>query len=149
MEFKSQKRCSICFVYKDLAEFNKNKCKYDGLQTFCRECSKHRSRRYYKDNVEKHRRVVTTRKSKLLAINRTKFLEYLKDKCCVDCAESDPIVLEFDHVRGQKENGISQLLSGGASWDTIYNEILKCEIRCANCHRRRTALTRNYFKIKT
>lgn len=48
------------------------------------------------------------------------------------------MVLEFDHVRGKKKYAISVILSGCLSMTTLKDEIDKCEIRCANCHRRIT-----------
>jgi hypothetical protein len=55
----------------------------------------------------------------------------------VDCGESDPIVLEFDHVRGVKRGEISRLKTM-VSLETLAEEIAKCDVRCANCHRRKT-----------
>lgn len=63
---------------------------------------------------------------------------YLSTHPCVDCGEGDPIVLEFDHVYGVKRLAVSHMI-GSFSWATIAEEIGKCEVRCANCHRRKTA----------
>lgn len=68
---------------------------------------------------------------------RMKVLAYLKEHPCVDCGENDPIVLEFDHVR-DKLLPVSVLVNNRVSWDMIMAEIEKCEVRCANCHRRKT-----------
>ena len=57
---------------------------------------------------------------------------------CVDCGESEPIVLEFDHVRGEKRRAVADMVSNYYSIKTIKEEIRKCEIRCANCHRKKT-----------
>jgi hypothetical protein len=57
--------------------------------------------------------------------------------CCVDCGLSDLVVLEFDHVVNKHAN-VTQLARRGCSLDCLKREIAKCEIRCANCHRRRT-----------
>jgi len=35
-----EKRCHHCDTKKDVSEFNKNKATYDGLETYCRLCSK-------------------------------------------------------------------------------------------------------------
>lgn len=68
--------------------------------------------------------------------------QYLLQHPCTDCGEGDPLVLEFDHVgEGNKITDISRMVSGGWSVPVIKDEIEKCEVCCANCHRRRT-LTR-------
>ena len=70
---------------------------------------------------------------------RGKLFEYISKKKCVDCGEKDPIVLEFDHTnRSKKFKQVSQMLSGHYSWESVLTEIGKCDIRCANCHRRKT-----------
>lgn len=78
------------------------------------------------------------RKNRQLAKNYT--FDYLKSHSCIDCGEGDPIVLEFDHVRGEKKLGVAKMVAEGYSLATVINEISKCEVRCANCHRRKTAL---------
>jgi hypothetical protein len=65
-------------------------------------------------------------------------LEYLLEHSCVDCGESDPIVLEFDHRLG-KVRGVGELLHQHVRWSVVQAEIARCEVRCANCHRRRHA----------
>lgn len=65
--------------------------------------------------------------------------DYFKTHPCVDCGENDYIVLEFDHVRSNKVASISSLIGSGYSVDTVKREIAKCEVRCANCNRRKTA----------
>lgn len=52
---------------------------------------------------------------------------------CVDCAERDPVVLEFDHV-GNKTAKVA-VLCPWASLKRLEEEISQCVIRCCNCHR--------------
>jgi hypothetical protein len=73
---------------------------------------------------------------------RAFLVAYLVGHPCVDCGESDPVVLEFDHVRGTKVAAISSFVRNMASMNRILAEIAKCDVRCANCHRRRTAAER-------
>ena len=71
-------------------------------------------------------------------LERTGYLiEYFESHPCVECGEADPIVLEFDHLR-DKSFAIGPELAK-RSWQAILDEIEKCEVVCANCHRRRTA----------
>ena len=70
--------------------------------------------------------------------NKAFILQYLVTHPCVDCGEADPIVLEFDHVKGKKTCDISKMSGHARSLLVIEKEIAKCEVRCANCHRRKT-----------
>jgi hypothetical protein len=63
---------------------------------------------------------------------------YLERHPCVDCGCSDLCVLEFDHV-GPKTGNVLTLARNGVSLERLAREITQCEVRCANCHRRRTA----------
>ena len=55
----------------------------------------------------------------------------------MDCGQNDPVVLEFDHLRDKRFNVGSGLPY--RNWESILAEIQKCEVVCANCHRRRTS----------
>jgi L-lysine 2,3-aminomutase len=49
-------------------------------------------------------------------------------------------VLEFDHRDlATKRLAIAQMIERRYSWQTIIVEIGKCDVRCANCHRRKTS----------
>lgn len=63
--------------------------------------------------------------------------ELLMHSRCVDCGDARLVVLEFDHV-GTKVGNVTELARGGCSLGRLKGEIAQCEVRCANCHRRRT-----------
>jgi len=79
--------------------------------------------------------------------NRAYVLNYLLQSPCVDCGEQDPVVLEFDHISGEKVNEISLLTWSGCPLSVLRREMLKCEVRCANCHRRKTARERSWYRF--
>jgi len=72
-------------------------------------------------------------------------LQYLEEHPCVDCGEDDVVVLEFDHLR-DKARGISKMRNH--RWESVLAEIAKCEVVCANCHRRRTARRGGWYRIQ-
>ena len=77
---------------------------------------------------------------------RKKILDFLSTKACIDCGETDPVVLDFDHVNPRKKfKSVSKMLSGHYSWNSVLEEIEKCQVRCANCHRRRTYVQFGFF----
>ena len=57
--------------------------------------------------------------------------------------------LEFDHNdKVSKFKAVSSLIRARYSLEKIKVEINKCEVRCANCHRRKTAKEFKWFKSK-
>jgi hypothetical protein len=67
--------------------------------------------------------------------------DLLLTSACIDCGEADLLVLEFDH-RSAKDGNVLEMARRGCSLERLRAEIQKCEIRCGNCHRRRTAEAR-------
>jgi hypothetical protein len=73
-------------------------------------------------------------------------MAYLSAHPCVDCGEADIVVLEFDH-QNEKETTIAELIRDAASLSRLVAEVAKCLVRCANCHRRKTARDRGYYRV--
>lgn len=141
------KICTTCKVEKEKIEFNKNKSRKDGLNNICRSCSNLRSRKYYTENTDHHRRVVSKRKKIVRENNQEKFLSFIKEQKCTDCGTTDYRVFEFDHINDDKFANVSLLLNTGYSWNIIQEEMNKCEIVCANCHRIRTFTRQRNYRI--
>lgn len=103
-------------------------------------------RAYYATHKEKYAAYQLVYKERQRAWGKSRYQQY-RDKAdhfkrstgCVDCGETDPVVLDFDH----KDPATKQFNIGahGASygWARTLEEIAKCDVRCANCHRRRHA----------
>lgn len=105
-------------------------------------------KRWYEKHKQEHKAKVATRNKLTREIYRTRILSYLKQHPCLDCGESDPVVLDFDHVdETTKTTGIAIMVWGLAPWHRIETEIAKCVVRCSNCHRRRTAKQFGYWRM--
>jgi hypothetical protein len=74
-------------------------------------------------------------RDKSIVRNKLYVKNYLENKACVDCGNSDIRVLEFDHVRGVKLYHVSYMIQKAYKLDLVKDEIEKCDIRCCNCHR--------------
>lgn len=144
---KHTKFCPTCRVEKDVREFGSDKARADGLQSQCRVCKKAIQNKWYEKNKAIHVARVVKRRREVEAEMIWAVLVYLKTHPCVDCGESNPVVLEFDHVRGNKLNDVCNLIKRGRCWENIYAEIQKCEVRCCNCHRIKTAKQFGYRKL--
>jgi hypothetical protein len=128
-----EKRCCTCGIVKPLEEFNRLTRAKDGRQYSCRECN----RRWHAENRPRHNALIRKRNVRMRREKRRLMFEYLSAHQCVDCGERDHVVLEFDHLRDKTMN-ISQMMTRDYTWNSVLHEIEKCEIVCANCHRRRT-----------
>ena len=86
-------------------------------------------------------------RSRVRAVS-VRILQIKAEKGCVGCGERDPIVLDFDHRDPTvKEDAVSQMARRQRPWRFIAAEIEKCDVRCANCHRRRTAKQQSWYGI--
>ena len=113
---------------------------------YCRPCHAAYHREHYLANKQRYVEQAHARKEALY-LERTKFLiEYFVSHPCVDCGESDPVVLEFDHL-ADKEFDIGHALPY-RSWRSILAEIEKCEVVCRNCHRRRESRRMGALRVR-
>ena len=86
---------------------------------------------------EKRADAVKAAKARASAEKRA-VLAALKDRPCTDCGGRFPAVaMDFDHVEGEKKFNVSRV--GSFSLLRLLEEVKKCEVVCANCHRVRTA----------
>ena len=125
---------------KPINEFGKRTGMAGGRCAWCLKCMRLAHKRTYASSASRRLQI---RKNNIIRKNKYRqfIYNYLLQHPCVDCGEPDPVVLEFDHVRGIKRGHISQLVNNSFSIKTIQKEIKKCEVRCANCHRRKTHKT--------
>lgn len=92
---------------------------------------KQKNKEYYEANKEKMIKYQMERYNSLLEVY-SGWKKTLKCKCC---GESDHNCLDFHHVvPGDKEIKISTAIGRGAK--AVVNELKKCVVVCANCHRK-------------
>lgn len=141
------KRCPRCERNLPAECFNKHKKR--GLQGYCKECNASYSANAYANNINGTKDKIKARAVSDRIRTKNVIYDYLLQNPCVDCEESDPIVLDFDHIDPiLKKSTISELVNSGAPLTKILKEIEKCEIRCANCHRRRTAIQFGWYAFR-
>lgn len=140
--------CLGCKISRPLTLFyTKGKNRPNDFQSYCKECQHKQSaawNRTHRDWVNAWEK--EWRKKKYGGRRASRYFweqvqvveEYLDVHPCVDCGEADVVVLEFDHVRGKKLCNVKRMVWLGCSMEMLLEEIAKCDVRCANCHRRRT-----------
>jgi hypothetical protein len=130
------KRCCTCHLDHPLSAFNKRAAATDGLQSRCRDCSS----RWYEENRAEHKANVRLRNARVRREMQQLLAEHFVEHPCVDCGERDVRCLEFDHLDpAAKIAEVTVLLRLNAAWKRVQAEIAKCDVRCANCHRKVTA----------
>jgi hypothetical protein len=92
---------------------------------------KEQSREYYLANKEK----VMARSKVTRAVGKAKWDTFKRALKCTKCEQNHPAALDFHHTNpSQKENIVSYLVSQG-SFAAAMEEVQKCIVLCANCHR--------------
>ena len=159
------KRCSKCKQVKNLDDFHRCNKSLDGRHYICKECKKtydliykknrkeyfqKKGKKYYqehkekikervkegfykfrKNNPERYRLIVKKSRDK----KRKWFNELKKTMKCEICGESDYICLDFHH-KNPKDKDITVARIFNNRKDKILKEISKCQVLCANCHRK-------------
>lgn len=125
-----------CGQEREEAEFETWKVKgvryYRKACRICRALERRRRRRSDPIPSDLKRRGETAAKKKLVD-------DLKASTSCKDCGlKYHPCVMDFDHVRGEKVEHVSVMISRGYSLEAIQAEIAKCELVCSNCHRMRT-----------
>lgn len=140
------KRCGRCGQMKPLEDFAWRRKAKGERHNYCRPCHSAYHREHYLANKQRYIDQAAEHKIKTRLERTGLLLKYFAQHPCTDCGESDPVVLEFDHLRDKSFEIATALCR--YSWDKILAEIEKCEVVCSNCHRRRTARRRGALRYR-
>jgi hypothetical protein len=139
--------CARCHVAKPLAEFPTKSAARQTYRSYCRPCRSEYGKEHYRKNVAAYMARSKARAPIDRKRNREFIAGYLSTHPCVDCGEADPIVLEFDHRDpNTKANEVGRLVHT-TTLPAVRAEIAKCDVRCGNCHRIRTATQFGSYRL--
>jgi hypothetical protein len=139
------RKCARCGQLKSLSEFGwKNEAK-GWRASYCRPCVRANSRDHYAANPVAYVKRARANSSRSRSQRLQLLLDYFATRPCVDCGETDPLVLDFDHLRDKEFTIGHELYS--RRWSDVVAEMAKCDVVCANCHRRREAKRRNFLRL--
>ena len=131
--------CGHCGELKPREAFASKSLGSGEPQWQCREChAAYRRAHYVRNRAGYIKRESARIQARSIAV-RSRVFEYLLKHPCVDCGETDPVVLEFDHVDRLGKRAPVAFLAARRSWTSVQEEIAKTVVRCVNCHRRVTA----------
>jgi hypothetical protein len=131
------KPCGRCGEIKPVEDFAWRQKARGQRDNYCRPCRAEYGREHYAANRQRYIDNALRRKQEVAAERAAYLIEFFRSRPCADCGETDPLVLEFDHL-GDKAFNIAKGLRD-RNWQTVIDEIAKCDVVCANCHRRRTS----------
>jgi hypothetical protein len=132
------RRCGRCGETKAVEEFAWRRKARGQRDNYCRTCRAAYKQEHYALNRERYIGAAVRRRAAVASERAAYLVEFFATHPCVDCGESDPLVLEFDHL-GDESFNIAKGLRD-RSWVALMEEMDKCDVVCANCHRRRTAV---------
>lgn len=138
------KQCKKCGETKALEDFQKRTRNKDGYTDWCKVCKRAYDNAHYKANPQR-RTYIRANSNRRIAAVQEWIRSYLETHPCVDCGETDIVVLEFDHL-SDKEYNVSRLIKIG-NIESVAREVAKCNVRCCNCHRRKTAQTFGSWRL--
>lgn len=92
------------------------------------------NQRYYQKNKEYHRERRVNQQARI----RGWLKEIKANLACSECGETHPACLDFHHRNpAEKVFTIANAVQLGLSRARLEAEIAKCDVLCANCHRKK------------
>lgn len=139
--------CPRCHTAKPATEFPIKNAARGTYRSYCRPCCSE----YGKEHYERNKAAYLARSKVRAPIDRLRNRQfvaaYLAAHPCVDCGESDPVVLEFDHRDPTTKRTEVGRLVHISTVAAVRAEIEKCDVRCGNCHRIRTAAQYGSYRL--
>lgn len=127
------KQCSKCKRELPTTEFRwKNKAA-GKLHSQCKDCQRAAEKIHYQESKSRQDAVKETA---VFQKNRNIMLvEQYKECGCKKCGEKRPYVLDFHHINPQNKTGVIAHMIKSSSAENLLEELQKCVVLCANCHR--------------
>jgi len=139
-------RCCRCKEVKPADDFAWRRKGRGQRDSHCRPCRSAYGKEHYAANKQRYIDQAAVVKTRVRLERTLHLIEFFKSHPCLDCGEPDPVVLEFDHT-GHKHFDVGAGLVH-YRWSLVLEEMAKCEVVCANCHRRRTARRRGALRAR-
>lgn len=151
------KRCWKCETTKAVADFSKDKSRQDGMNPLCKPCAKATRQAYLEKHPDAQREAYAkwyakpenAKRANSASIERNReradlLIKQFKSHACMDCGNTFPTCcMDFDHRLGAEKSFELRYRNFACKpIEVLIDEIAKCDLVCANCHRIRT-VTRN------
>jgi hypothetical protein len=129
--------CARCQIEKTLENFSNKSA--GRKNSYCKDCQSLYGKKHYAANSKKYMARAKNwnreyqRKKKMV-------LWILKSGACVDCNRKfSPWCMDYDHLGNEEKTmNVGTLVALRIGIKRMFDEIEKCELTCARCHRKRT-----------
>ena len=139
--------CARCHAEKPIDAFPIKDKTRGTRRSYCLPCCREYGKEHYRRNKPAYLGRTRAQHASVRPGNRRFVSNYLTTHPCVDCGVSDPVVLEFDHRDpATKTDDVGRLVHS-RNLAILTAEVLKCDVRCGNCHRRRTLLQFGSYRV--
>ena len=141
------KQCGACHQPKDDKEFPWRSKSKGARSSRCKACHRNYSKQHYADNIDSYLSKAKRSNAERRQENKDWIVRFLQEHPCVDCKEPDIEVLQFDHIDlvGNAAKRIGAFMN--YALPRLQAEVAKCQVRCANCHVRRTRRQLGWFRV--
>lgn len=96
-------------------------------------------KRCWREHYERNKEAYVERARQRREDEKRQIREYKEAKGCMDCKGKFPyFVLDFDHRDPSQKIANINVVHSRSGWKAVWEEIDKCDVVCANCHRIRT-----------
>lgn len=130
METKVCTKCKRELPFDDFRWKNKSQ---NLKHSQCKECQKAQEKQHYQNSKERQQSVKST--AVFQKERNIMLVEQVKGCGCKKCGEKRSYVLDFHHINAEdKINVIAHMIKSSGE-KTLIEELAKCDVLCANCHR--------------
>ena len=127
------KKCSKCGKELPLSEFRFRNKAQGKLHSQCKECEKQRDKIHYQES--KARRDAVTATALAQKNINLEIVNNFKKQGCAKCGEKRIYVLDCHHIDpSQKVSSLNYMIKSNSEFG-VRQELKKCIVLCANCHR--------------
>lgn len=133
----ASRRCKTCGNTKDITDFVKDRSQKGGRRNYCKACHAQKARQFREKNPDWRKSYKPKTKPLTMSYDdRRMWLNSIKAETgCYFCGETTPVCLDFHHI-DPTEKSFTISLVMKHSVEEIIEEMQKCAVICANCHRK-------------
>ena len=127
------KECSKCHKILSFDNFRWKNKSQNKKHSWCKNCEKEADKKHYQESIDRRLHVRAT--ANFQKQRNAYMIIQAKEKGCQKCGEKRQYVLDFHHLDPSiKIDTIAHMLKSSSA-EALEQEINKCILLCANCHR--------------